>query len=268
MPTLTTKPLDWFKTQAQPRTHFDENKLRELGESLKVKQLQPVLARSDGSLIFGERRLRASLLVGLKELQVVISDDPMTESELRIFQLSENIHRTDLTDAEKWRAYEELLRLNPGWSNKDLAQYLKLSEGTVTKYLSPSKAVPEVQQALEAGQIGITTVYEIARATPSDQVALLAMKRSGASRDQLASQARRARSKDNGTDAQVPRMKRMVCPLASGVSIAVSGEELSLDDFIEALAEAQKEARRAREQALDSKTFCAVMRDKARKAGV
>jgi len=39
---------------------------------------------------------------------------------------------------------------------------------------------------------------------------------------------------------------------------------LSLDDIIEALTEAQKEARKAREQRLDAKTFSAVMRDKAK----
>lgn len=104
MATLTSKPLAWFKVAAQVRQHFDEAELRLLGESLKVKQLQPVLARSDGTLIAGERRFRAASLVGLKELEVVINEEPLTESQVRIFQLTENIHRADLTDAEKWRS--------------------------------------------------------------------------------------------------------------------------------------------------------------------
>jgi len=62
------------------------------------------------------------------------------------------------------------------------------------------------------------------------------------------------------------RVKRIACPLPSGVSIVVSGEELSLDDLIEALGEAQKEAKKAREQGLDAKTFRAVMKDKAKAA--
>jgi ParB family transcriptional regulator, chromosome partitioning protein len=48
MATLAFKPLDWFKLGPQPRKQFDESDLRQLGESLKVKQLQPVLAREDG----------------------------------------------------------------------------------------------------------------------------------------------------------------------------------------------------------------------------
>ncbi|MBI1246882.1 ParB/RepB/Spo0J family partition protein [bacterium] len=263
MATLVSKSLNWFKVEFQARRCFDEAELRQLGESLKVKQLQPVLARPDGMLIAGERRLRAAKLVGLKELLAVVSDEPMSESELRIFQLTENIHRADLKDSEKWHASEELLRLNPKWSNKDLATHLKLSEGTVSKYLAAGKAVPEVQQALEAGEIGITAVYEISRAATEKQAELLELKRNGTSRDGLASHVRRQKQED----APQVRMKRILCPLASGVSISASGSELSLDDLIEALGDAQKEARKAREQGLDAKTFSAVMKDKAKKGG-
>jgi ParB family transcriptional regulator, chromosome partitioning protein len=271
MATLASKPLGWFKVTAQARQHFDETELQRLGESLKVRQLQPVLARQDGTLIAGERRLRAAKLVGLPELSVVISDEPMSETELRIVQLAENIHRADLTDAEKWKACDELLRLNPEWTNKDLAAHLKLAESTVTKYLAASRCVPDVQQALEAGEIGITTVYEISRADAGQQVELLALKRSGASRDGLARRVRQAKAKDTPATttrpATKPQMKRIVCPLASGVSISVSGADLSLDGFIESLSEAQKEAKKAREQSLDAKTFAAVMKDKAKKGG-
>lgn len=262
MATLTSKPLAWFKVAAQVRQHFDEAELRLLGESLKVKQLQPVLARSDGTLIAGERRFRAASLVGLKELEVVINEEPLTESQVRVFQLTENIHRADLTDAEKWRAYEELLRLNHGWTNKDLAQHLKLSESAVTKYLSPSRCIKEVQEALETGVIGITTCYEMSRVSEDQQQELLALRQGGASRDGVAAYARK--QKKPVTDAV--RSKRIVCPLTSGVTITVTGKELSLDDLIEAFALAQKEARKAREQGLDSRTFGAVMRDKANKS--
>src|SRR5688572_28778836 len=112
MASLTRKPLSWFKIAAQARKHFDEPELRRLGESLASKQIHPVLARPDGSLIAGERRHRAATLDGLKELEVVITEEPLTESQVRILQLTENIHRANLADAEKWRACEELLKLN------------------------------------------------------------------------------------------------------------------------------------------------------------
>ncbi len=263
MATLTNKPLNWFKVAPQARRHFDEAVLRQLGESLKLKQLQPVLARPDGTLIAGERRLRAATLAGIPELMVVVSDEPMSESQLRVFQLTENLHRADLRDAEKWHACEELLRLNPGWSNKELAAHLKLGESTVTKYLAPSRCIAEVRKALEHGQIGISACYEIGRMPEAEQAELLRLKLAGTSRDGLAERVRKCK---RGSSSQ-PRIKRIACPLPSGTTMVVSGESLSLDDIIEALAEAQREARKAREQKLDAKTFSAVMRDKATAGG-
>lgn len=261
MANLTHKPLSWFKTAPQARQHFDEAELRRLGESLKIKQLQPVVAGSDGQLRLGERRLRAAVLSGLKELAVIISDEPISESQIKSDQLTENLHRVGLSDAEQWRGFEELLVLNPGWSNKDLAEHLKLSEGSVTKYLSPSRCTKDVQDALEAGRIGITTAYELSRVSPDEQAELLQLKVSGASRDAV---RERVRKHKQSSTPQV-RARRIAFPLPSGVKVAVSGEELSLDDFIDALGEAQKEAKKARDQSLDAKTFAAVMRDKAKK---
>ncbi len=262
MPVLASKPLSWFKVAPQARRHFEESDLRQLGDSLKDRQLQPVLAKPDGTLIAGERRYRAAKLVGLPTLDVVITEEPLTDTQIKVIQLTENLHRADLRDSEKWRACEELLRLNPGWANKDLAAHLKLGESTVTKYLAPSRCIPDVQQALEAGQCGITACYEISRVPAEQQGELLRLKLSGTSRDGLAEHVR----KQKRDAAPQIRVKRIACPLPSGVGIVVTGEELSLDDLIEALGEAQKEAKKAREQGLDAKTFSAVMRDKA-KAG-
>lgn len=265
MATLASRPLSWFQVHSQVRQQIpvEEAELRRLGESLQVKQLQPVLAKPTGELIAGERRLRAAQLVGLTELMVVITDEPISESELRIFQLTENIHRSDLTDSEKWRACEELLRLNPDWTNKDLAAHLKLSESTVTKYLSPSRCLPDVQQAIEAGQIGITTAYEISRVPADQQAELLQMTRNGASREVLSERIR----KQKRTAVSPTRSKRIICPLPSGVVVTASGAELSLDDMLDSLRTAQKEVLKAIDQGLDAKTFTAVMKDKAKKGG-
>ncbi|MGL5094485.1 MAG: ParB/RepB/Spo0J family partition protein, partial [Planctomycetia bacterium] len=201
---------------------------------------------------------------GLPSLLAIITDEPLSETQIKVVQLSENVHRADLTEAEKYRACEELLRLNPGWSNKDLAAHLKLSEPTVTKYLAPGRAIPEVRQALEAGQVGITTVYEIAKAPPESQARLLRMSLAGESRDGLARQIRAAKRQP----APQSRVKRILCPLPSGISVSVSGAELSLDDVHTAIGELQREIRKACDQGLDAKTFSAVLKDKASKKGV
>lgn len=263
MPQMTTMKLADIKIEEQVRKVFPQLELDELTASIKeLGVLQPPLVRKDGRLLAGEMRCRASMQAGLTEIPVIVTDKLLSDSDVRIIQLTENLHRAELRDSEKWRAYEELLRLNPVWTHKDLAAHLKLGESAISKYLAPSRCSREVQEALEAGRIGITAVYEISKAPADQHRELLRLKLSGTSRDGLAERVRRQKSES------VPkvRVKRVVCRLSSGVSITVTGIELSLDDLIESLAEAHKEARKAREQGLDAKTFQAVMRDKS-KAG-
>lgn len=262
MPQLTTKPLAFFKPDAkQPRQHYTEADDRQLGESMKAHgQLQPVGSKPDGTLLWGHRRLRAALLAGLKDLQVIITDRQLTDTEIRLIQLSENMHRSDLTAHEKWLACAELMCMNPKWQLKDLAEHLHLDPSMLTRLLSPSKCIEPAQAALRDGKIGISDCYAISKVPEGEQAALLAMKLSGASRDAIEQAGRTSRTRN------VPAVKlsRVKCALSSGVVIVASGEALSLDDLIEALGEAQKEARKAREQGLDAKTFQAVLRDRAK----
>lgn len=86
-----------------PRQSFDEEGLRRLGESIKTHgQLQAILLRPKGSgyeLVVGERRLRASKLIGLTEIDATVQD--LDDSRCMLFRLIENAQREDLTDAEK-----------------------------------------------------------------------------------------------------------------------------------------------------------------------
>jgi ParB family chromosome partitioning protein len=207
--------------------------------------------------------LRGAELVGMTELEVKIIDDPVTEAECKRLQFTENMQRQDLTGYEQWQGCIELLRLNPGWTQKDLAEQLHIDPSMVLRLLSPSKCIASVQATFAEGKIGISDCYVLSRLSEAEQPAALAMKLSGASRDQLASHARRQR---NGDTPKV-RAGRVKSDLAGNVSITVVGSELGLDEVIEALGDAQKEARKARDQNLDVKTWSAVMRDRARNGG-
>jgi hypothetical protein len=61
-------------------------------------------------------------------------------------------------------------------------------------------------------------------------------------------------------------MDRVKCELGGGVTVIVAGNDLGLDEVIDALRIAQKEALKGHDQNLDVKTWSAVMRDRARKA--
>jgi hypothetical protein len=64
------------------------------------------------------------------------------------------------------------------------------------------------------------------------------------------------------------RASRVKCELPGGMSIVVAGNSLGMDEVIEHLGTAQKEARKARDQNLDVKTWSAVMRDRAKKGSI
>src|SRR6516165_3457109 len=261
MPSFQVKPLAWFKVNEQVRKFFDETDLRRLGESMRQRQLQPVLAQPDGTLIAGERRYRAAKLVGLPTLEVKIADEMLSPAQVKVWQLCENMQRADLTGYEKWFGCSELMCANPTWQLKDLADALHLDPSMVTRLLSPCRCIPAVQEALKQGKIGISDTYAISKLGESEQAGLLALKLSGASRDQLEQAGRKSR---NGGQATV-RVQRVKCVLPNGVSVVVAGEGVSLDESIEALGEVIKEMKRARDLGYTAKTFAAAKKDKSKR---
>ncbi len=96
----------------QPRTYFDEEKLKELSASIKASGvIQPVLVRRTASgyeLIAGERRLRAAKMAGLSTIPAVVRDE-LTDTEALGLSLLENVQRDDLNPIEEATAYQRLI---------------------------------------------------------------------------------------------------------------------------------------------------------------
>lgn len=261
MSETTRRPLCWFKVVPQVRTDLGaETDLKNLGESLRERQLSPVAAMACGDLIYGFRRLEAARLVGLPDLAVTIYAEALDESEIKSIQLTENIHRLDMTPYDKWIAYEELRRLNPDWSVKQLAHHLKFEPPAVTKWLSPSKCIASWRDAFKAGRVGITDCYAASQASEVEQREMLEMKLAGASRDALSRFVGRTKPQ---SQEQAVRVSRISIPLACGTRIVITGERLSLADVVEKLTECLAAARNGVRERLDSKTWQSVMRDKS-----
>jgi ParB family chromosome partitioning protein len=95
----------------QPRKNFDEEKIKNLAESIKEHGIiQPlVLMKKDDNyvIVAGERRWRAAKNIGLTEIPAVIMD--LTDKELLEVSLIENIQREDLNPIEEALAYKKLL---------------------------------------------------------------------------------------------------------------------------------------------------------------
>ena len=264
MPQLVTKPLSFFKLDpAQPRQEFDEGELRLLGESMQsIGQIQPTLARPDGRLLAGARRYRAACLVGMDSLLTILTERMLSDTEIRVIQLTENLHRADLSGFEKWRACVELLDMNAGWTQRDVSKAIKVSEAQVTKYLSPSRCIAPFQQALKDGKVTLSHCYTASRLSEPEQQGLLNLILAGATSEQVARAGRKSRVRTD-TAATVKRA-RVRCPLPTGATVVVSGAPLDLSGFIDTLSVALELARRAHKEALDVKTAEQVWRDKAR----
>ncbi len=124
--------------QFQPRTHFDEDALQELADSIKEKGIiQPLVVTPnvDGSygLIAGERRLRASKIVGLEKLPVVIRE-VSGDDELLELALIENVQRKDLNPIEEAEAYEKLIKIF-SYTQEQAAEKVGKKRSTVTNRL-------------------------------------------------------------------------------------------------------------------------------------
>jgi ParB family chromosome partitioning protein len=139
----------------QPRTHFDEQDLQELAQSIREHGvLQPVLVsqQPDGSfqLITGERRWRAVQLAGMPTVPAMVKEaTPQASLEMA---LVENIQRRDLNPLEEAYAYRQLLDEH-GLTQERLAQRIGKSRVAVTNTLRLLHLPEEVRQALADGSI-------------------------------------------------------------------------------------------------------------------
>ena len=140
----------------QPRKYFDDEKLEELSESIKTYGiLQPILVqKKDGyyEIIAGERRWRAALKAGLKEIPVIIRE--YTDKEILELSLIENIQREDLNPIEEAEAYKRLID-EFGMSQEELAKRVSKSRSAVANSLRLLKLEGDVRKMLVDGQLSM-----------------------------------------------------------------------------------------------------------------
>jgi ParB family chromosome partitioning protein len=138
----------------QPRRDFSETEIASLAESLKAHDmLQPVLVRRLGNrwqLISGERRLRAAILAGWKQIPARVrqADDRLV-AELAIV---ENLQRKDLNAIEKALSFRRYLEQHR-CKQDDLAQRLKIDRSTVANLMRLLELPDVVQTEVQTGKI-------------------------------------------------------------------------------------------------------------------
>jgi ParB/RepB/Spo0J family partition protein len=252
-------PVDKPVVKENVRKHFSEVNLRRHAETLKKDgQLRPLLVLRDGTLVAGERTLRAAKLAGLTHIDVKVLEGALSQSEIRVLQLVENLSRVDLNDAEIYLACQELMALNPGWLKKDLAAALHFDASMVTRIRAVDELIPEAKEAFLAGKLGFSKAYAIAKGGPKEeQQRKLTDILSGTSRDEVEWKGRIGRGKH--PDAK--KLSRVKIVLPDGDSVVVSGSGLNMARLAEVLGQAQKEVRKEAPRH-DIKSFQSMQRVK------
>ena len=140
----------------QPRTFFDEESLRELASSIKeLGVIQPITVRKiDGNfqLVSGERRFRASKLIGNKSIPAYIRT--ANDQEMLEMALVENIQRKNLDPIEVALSYQRLID-EIQLTQEELSVRVGKKRSTVTNYLRLLKLDPILQTGIRDGFISM-----------------------------------------------------------------------------------------------------------------
>jgi len=141
----------------QPRTNFNEDTLQELAKSIKeVGVIQPITVRklefNKYQLISGERRLRASKLLGLATIPAYIR--LANDNESLVMALVENIQRHDLDPIEVAISYQRLIE-EVNLTQEEMSERVGKKRSTITNYLRLLKLDPIIQTGMRDGFISM-----------------------------------------------------------------------------------------------------------------
>jgi ParB family transcriptional regulator, chromosome partitioning protein len=170
-------PLDRIReSSSNPRRAFDERKLRELAENIKVHGvLQAILVRpapgsTDGTyeLVAGARRFRASRLADKDTIPATVRG--LTDAECREIQLIENLQRADIHELDEGLGYRALMDLKPEfYTVETIAVQVAKSPSYVKGRISLTDLIPTAQTAFYEGKLTVAHALELARLQPADQ---------------------------------------------------------------------------------------------------
>lgn len=170
----------------QPRREFDEARLSELAESIRMYGiLQPLVVtrkeiqKEDGGLsteyelISGERRLRASKLAGVSQVPVLIRQGEENDREKLELAIIENLQREDLSSVDRARAFKRLVN-EFGFKHAEIAKKVGKSREYVSNTLRILDLPEEMLTALAEGKIneGHTRPLLMLTSRPQEQVTL------------------------------------------------------------------------------------------------
>ena len=140
--------------KSQPRSYFGDQALSELAQSIEsLGIIQPITVKKHDDkflIISGERRFRASKIVGLKTIPAYVR--LVDDKELLEMALVENIQREDLNAIEVALTYQRFLE-ELEMTQEQLSQRIGKERITITNAIRLLKLPPVIQDAIRNGII-------------------------------------------------------------------------------------------------------------------
>jgi len=140
----------------QPRREFNKEAIEELAGSIeKYGLLQPVVLIKDSDgyiLVAGERRLRATKLLGKETIKGIVVD--YSKDDLREYALIENIQRENLNAVEVALSLKSLMEEH-GYTHEELAQVISKSRSYVTNLLRLLNLPEYVLEKIKDGVLSV-----------------------------------------------------------------------------------------------------------------
>ena len=145
---------DIQKNPYQPRKEFDGEKLDELAQSIKENGvIQPIIVRQSPvigyEILAGERRYRASLLAGLRYIPAVVKQ--LSDQEMMIQSIIENLQRENLNPIEEARAYESLVE--KGFTHAEIADKMGKSRPYISNAIRLLSLPDAILSEVENGKL-------------------------------------------------------------------------------------------------------------------
>lgn len=160
----------------QPRKTFNEETLNELASSIAKKGvLQPIIIRKNDNediatefiLIAGERRFRASKIVGLEQIPVLFSNGDPEE-----IALIENLQRDDLKPIEEAEAYQRVIESH-NYTHEQLSGVVGKSRTTISELLTLTALPDSVKEQCRTSDTPKSVLLEIAKRKDQDEMVFL-----------------------------------------------------------------------------------------------
>jgi len=155
----------------QPRKHFDPSALTELASSIRTHGVfQPIIVKPSikgYEIVAGERRVRASMEAGLKEIPAIVKE--FNDEQMMEIALLENLQRENLSAIEEAQAYQTLIK-NLNVTQEVLANKLGKSRSHVTNILGLLKLPQITQQLVIKGDITMAHARVLSKLDNKEQI--------------------------------------------------------------------------------------------------